>query len=356
MAFLRAAFAPVDFPQLAVEGVPDNYTGPSVVKQHSYVTQISLPAASHLNIAVLPTPGHAFWYTTTDTGSNWSANNYGDYGSCFPTVRGDSGSVFSRFRYIGQCIELRPTSAVVSNAGMITAARVPITVVNRALRDEDCINFPSALGTMVRYVDMSPASSDGYTQGACYTSHVNDGLYSVALNDGNWQFEDTWTGEAAVPPLQVRDTLGATHDFNAKNGRLAPGSASPLMGFGHLNAIAIKVTNDASTPLTFTVICRAIIEYIPDPYSIVYNMARPSPPHDVMALDAYSDVCSTLPPGVPYSQNADFWEKVWNFLRGALSGASKVAPAFGPYGALAGGVSDSVLKLGDALHQLRMGK
>jgi len=214
----------------------------------------------------------------------------------------------------------------------------------------------AAIGALVKYIDLSPASSAGYTQGACYTSHVNDGVYSVALNDGDWSFENVWTGEAAVPPEQIRASDGTWLTFLARNGRLAATSAAPIMGYGHLSAIAVKITNQSSTPLTFTVITRAIIEYMPDPYSIVYNMARPSPPHDAMALDAYSDICATLPPGVPYSQNADFWERVWSFLRRALQGASAAAPAFGPYGALAGGVSSSILQLGDALHDLRMGK
>jgi hypothetical protein len=354
LSFLRAAFAPVDFPQLAVEGVPDNFTGPSVVKQHSLVTTITVAAGKSRNFLCLPTPGVAFWSTPEDglVTDNWQGTYYGDYESCFPKVRGTRNGVFSKFRYIGACIEFRPTSSTVSNAGSISCARVPIAVSDKAIDNADIGSNIGAPYVQARWIDLSPASESGYTQGACYVSHVNDGCYSVAINDGCWDFEPIWPGDQAIPPSEFRNSSGALSPVVAGNGRLLDNTegSNRIVGFGHLSAIAVKVT--AVSSVSFTVITRAIVEYLPEPFTIVYNMARPSPPVDQMALAMYSQICSTLPPGVTYSENETFWRKVWAFLRRALNLASTVGPAFGPIGAGVGTVAGSIGALGDMLAKL----
>lgn len=356
-AFMRAAFAPFDFPSLALEGVPDNYTGPSVVKQHCLTTTISLAAGSQMNILVLPTPGIAYWTTTGYVTDNWDPTYFADYDSCFGEVRGTRDGTFSKFRYLGAALEIRPTSAVVSNAGSITSARVPIAVTDRAIRDEDVAQTPTtarvlALNAQCKYIDLNPASESGYTQGPSYSAHVNDGLFTVAINDGCWDFEKIWTGDLAVPPtdIEVSTTTGVEQrSFLARNGRLLT-TNSRLVGFGHMMAIAVTIK--ATSALTFTVLSRAYVEYMVDPFSVLYNMARPSPAVDPVALALYSRTVAVLPPGLPYSQNADFWARVWSFMKRVLGTVTKVGPMLGPYGVAASTIAEGVQQVGSLLEQL----
>jgi len=362
-AFMRAAFAPFDFPALALEGVPDNYTGPSIVKQHCLTNTVTMAKDEVLHIAVLPTPGTAYWHCTgEDVTGTWLAQHYADFDNCFPLTRNTRDGTFSTFRYLGAALEIRPTSAVVSNAGSITAARVPIVVTERQIRESDVnqgtTTMVLSLGTQMKYIDMSPASESGYTQGPSYSAHVNDGLFTVAVNDGCWDFEKIWTGEPAIPPNQVEGavfsgtppvlTIG-TANIIAHNGRLSA-PTDKLMGFGHMNAIVVTIR--ASSALTFTFLNRAYVEYTVDPFSVMYNMARPSPPVDLVALALYSSTSAVLPPGLPYSQNADFWTRVWAYMKRILGQVSKVAPAFGPYGVAAGTIAEGVQQLGNLIEQL----
>jgi hypothetical protein len=209
--------------------------------------------------------------------------------------------------------------------------------------------YPTAIGAEVRSIDMNGASEAGYTQGACYAAHVNDGCYTVSINDGNWDFEPVWPGEQAIPPLQIYDTAGTVKDFPAENGRLKTTDGN-IVGYGHQHAIVIKIT--ASSALTFTLITRAIVEYLPDPYSMVYNMARPSPPPDYNALALYAKVVSTLPMAVPYSQNEGFWQDVWNFMKKVLGVVSSVAPTMGPIGQIVGAAAGGIHAVGSMIEQL----
>jgi hypothetical protein len=317
LAFIKAAYAPIDFNSLNVDGVPDAYTGRTMVIQACFVGTITIAANTGATYIVPPVPGvaYAFVATTTIVGSTaFRSVNYADYGTLFPTQT-DMSSVVTGFRIIGTMLEVRPQSAVTTNAGLIVVAKVPMI-----LSIDEILSVPSGFaatsnGSVNYNIDLTGANQAALTSGSCYTGHPNDGAYTIGLNSGNWNFQPIWNDTGAVPATGVPayatsgSSIGtvSSQTVTPLTGQLLGVSGLNIPGYAPHETIVLSITNAASSALSFTIQVRQTIEYQVNPNSLLYQTAKPSPPPNPLALQVYAEVATAVPVAVEYSRNFGFW-------------------------------------------------
>lgn len=329
VAFLKAAFAPMDFQQLGVEGVPDVFCGPSYVRQEVGINTITIPAGQTYLIAQLPVPGQAYFLASTTSGASlpttqWSGTAYSSYGTMFGTVSNNETSNALAYRFIGQSLELRPQSAVVSNAGLLICAKQGITrtidsnIVTATGEDAAVNTFA------VPQIDMTGCSLTTLSSGPCYTGHPNDGLYSCSFNTGSWEFEPIWEDVVAIPPLQV-GILGTTTLSNVTptTGQIKGDPGLPGFSNNH-ESIVVAITNSGASSLAMTIECRQTVEYRPNLKSVLYAMCTPSPAENYDCMRLYCRGVAQMPIAVGYAENATFWETMKKIWRGVLAVGSAV--------------------------------
>lgn len=355
--FLKAALAPVDFKCLDVQGVPDEYVGPSVVKQSVYIGTITIPPSGSTYLGGLPTPGIAYWSADTP-GSDWTPTYMGDYTSTFPVVNGIITSNFLSYRVIGIAMELKPISAMVSNAGVLLTAKIPLKVSVDQHPDVTGGETPKKAlmitGSDIMRIDMTGCDKAAIVNGPVFVSHPNDGCYTMGFNCGDWSFNPVYSDVDAIPPSGVY-ILGYTGNLpvttmslelasvTATSGRLVAPTGKNIPGFAsNHESIVMHITNaNTTSALVMSLEVRHIIEYQVNPSSLFYPLAQPSAPHDRMALDLYAYALTRVPVAVTYPNNAGFWEtclRIWKGLLAVVGAGSVAAGPFAPMimGATAG--------------------
>jgi hypothetical protein len=341
MSFLKCAFAPPDFANSNVRGVPDEYQGKSLVKKHRLVTSMGFTSAStDYYFLVLPTPGYAYWAATTAAGTPITATTvftgipFADCASFFNsggTAGNSTADIVDKFRFVSNHFELVPTANQMTWSGNV-----------------QCWKFPSALfvrqnnlttGTEAGNIwSISGLQASNATNADQYTGPFNLGVYAGAYNTGaKFDFSQIIEFVTAVPSTPFA-TLG---DFGQLN--------APTNGFtgfdNQFESMVVKVsgmgTNVGNTAIIKSWAC---VEYQALPGSGYYEFQATSP-CDIVALDLYRKIINQLPPGVSFVDNEGFWQRVLQIIR-QISGGMSVIP--GPYGMAAGGVN----KISDALEQM----
>lgn len=317
--FLQCSIASRDFPG-SKAGVPDCQSGASVVLRHRVTKTFTGTSGGTWTALVLPTPGVSSW-TTNSLPSNttvYGANAFPDYESLFGnnTASGQTRNV-NGFRYVGMTVEIKPVSATLNSAGMITCARVPTirSTPNPNPTETDYIS--GVWGLTQEAMTAMPAF---------YCGHVNQGVYGWSVNNQNtWPFNEMDTG---IEPTAVRASENSANDV------LIVGPTSQFLGMGNMTPIAICITGtNSSTAWAMTV--EHVVEYRACPGSILAEAAQQSPPCDEAAMHYYNAAARSMPAFVPADQNDGFWQK---FLAAIGAGATAVAPFLGPYGMAAGGL------------------
>lgn len=371
MTFLKAAFAPVDFGVLDVQGVPDVFTGTSLIKHHTLRSTISITSAGWYSILVAPVPGIAYFSTNgykQDDSFVMMASSYPDTPEMFGTITGsDTTWNVMQSRHISNVVEIRPTSSIVTNAGHIICAKLAVPLNPMYLSDPAVETPPTgkgywALASQAEHlaIDLTFMNPDRLTRGEFYMGHINDGLYSVAANTGDWSFKPIFKAVESIPPASMTylqyDTTTMVAEkiaykaMKAPDGRLKVVSdgTRPLPGWNEHECIAILIKADAAC--AFTVETHSVVEYIPNPSSMLYPYATPSAPPSPLALAAYAEVAGLLPVAVGYTQNADFWDRVSDILKQLLSVGSRygaslnmVYPGLGTVVSATSGLLNSLL-------------
>lgn len=341
MSFLKCAFAPPDFANSNVRGVPDEFQGKSLVKKHRLVTSQAFSSAStDYYFLVLPTPGYAYWVATVATGTPITATTvfsgvpFADCATFFNsggTAGNSTADIVDKFRFVSNHFELVPTANQMTWSGNV-----------------QCWKFPSAL--FIRQNNLTTGAEAGNlwsvsglqslnaTNADQYTGPFNLGVYSGAYNTSSkFDFSQIVEFVTAVPSTPFA-LLG---DF----GQLS----APTHGFtgfdNQFESMVVKVTG-MGTNVGNTAIIKswACVEYQALPGNGYYEFQSLSP-CDKVALDLYRKIINQLPPGVSFVDNESFWQRVLQIIR-QVSGGLSVIP--GPYGMAAGGVN----KISDALEQI----
>jgi len=327
LGFLKCAFAAPDFNFDMSGGVPDTFTGRTLVKRTHFTIGTSNSTTQDVYIVVMPTPGVAAWIGANNVGAVVPGatgvqlaplGNTTDFQNMFPGfAAGVSGEAdnFTSFRYVSTGIELVSTSNSMTWAGSISCWKAPITSGDFLVGQWS--KRPNIEGT---------ASINLGNNQDVFVGASNQGVYSVAASrTDKWEFTPiTVDGQQSMARSATNPDTSQFFYLN-----------SQFVGLGDLESIIIKIPPTAVLN-NFVIRTWACIEYQPNTSSNLYEYSRASPLHDPLALETYARMVMTMPIAVPVYMNAGFWEMLLKGLA-QFSGALSVLP--GPAGMFAGGIS-----------------
>lgn len=327
-AFLKCAFAPPDFANTNVAGVPDDFMGKSLIKKHRYVAPFALNAANTDYYFILaPIPGIAYAWTSVTAanpltiGTVFQGVPYSDSSFLFASggVGISTNSILEKFRYVSNHIEFIPTTNAMQWTGNIECFKTPLTFFVR----------PGGVVAGDTYT-IGGLRAVNATNPECYVGPFNLGLYSGCYSAAcEFEFQTIPAGIPALCPLNV---LGGSGDWGQFN-------CGPTMPFtamdNQFESLIIKVSGMGTNTLnTFILKTWACVEYQAGTGSILYEYQSISP-CDKFALDIYRRVINELPVGVSFVDNDSFWTRVLSIIR-RLAGLGSYIP--GPVGLISSGV------------------
>jgi len=330
--FLQCSIASRDFPGVKA-GVPDATVGGTVTLRHRATYTVKGPQSGEWTGLFMPTPGVAYWSAdqAASTGTVFEPFKFPDFDKMYGT--GDDAGVLSNvdsFRYVGKTVEIKPISAVLNNAGMISAARVP------AIQTTSVINgvYPTAPKLALAGVSScTPQALSSMT--SFYNGHINQGVFGFAVN-GKTTFE--WTS------LQV-DSDGTNIPYAEDTNKtcLNISDTQPEWnGFGNMQPVVITVSGTTqSTAWALTV--EDVIEYRTVPGSLLSEAAAPKMSlRDQMALDLYEVAAEQLTPFVRADDNEGFWDRFLEIAAAVLSAAAPFAGTYSPIVGALGGIATGI--------------
>lgn len=324
MDFLKCAFAPPDFNGDSSSGVPDGFTGKTLVKKHKSVRPVSFQSGLDYYILVAPVPGVAYSILSKPAGTApVSADFYQSvsYSDSFQLFGGSAGStasdVVTAFRTVSLCAELVPTTNAMTWSGSIQSFKIPLV---------ESTNYDGVVsGTAgVQYV-LSGLESVNSTIASQYSAPFNLGVYAFSGNmDPEFTFRPIREGISKIPANAGPSSFG---------GFLA--GAAPYTGMGQAETILFKISGVTSTN-TALLKTWSCVEYKVNSNASLYEYTSVSPAEDRLALECYRQILMSTPPGVSYFDNAGIWERILAIIR-TVSGIASYAP--GPYGLMGKGVN-----------------
>jgi hypothetical protein len=315
VAFLKCAFAPPDFSGSSVMGVPDDYRGPSLTKKHRYVNSFTFSSGVDTYILLLPIPGYAYFYATVTANTNillsttFTGVKYSDYSSMFGSSGSESGNIVTKFRFASNHIELIPTVNQMIWSGQIQAWKLPISVIVRqgGATTSDLLSIEGLNGC-------NTGNSNQFS--GPYIMGVYSGCYS---GDSSFKFSDILENVNNIPQNQ-----GAA-DFAQL---VSPGTNSGIPGFDNgFQSLCLKVSGVTAneTALLKTWAC---VEYQAVPNSSIYEFSSLSP-CDPLSIELYKEIINNLPIGVPFEDNASFWNRVLGIINSISSVGAAVPGTIG---------------------------
>lgn len=325
LAFLKCAFAPPDFDQTRVQGVPDSFEGKSLVKKHRLVTPATYAAAQDVYYILAPCPGIAYFVAVVAAGTPviaatfFTAVPYSDFTSMFGGVGGSlAADVVTKYRFVSNHFELVPTTNQMTWSGNVQAWKMPLAMEIR--------NSPGLSNANNLYSIMGLQSCNA-TNANQYTGPFNLGVYTACYSTGaEFDFNRIIENNVSIP-----ETIGIAGTF----GQLTnPSGCIPGLD-DQFDSLVVKISgvgaNASNTAIIKTWAC---VEYQVQPGTALYEYTTFSP-CDQLAISIYKKVVNELPVGVSFIDNENFWRRVLQIIKSMSAGLS-VLP--GPYGMAAQGV------------------
>jgi len=318
IAFLKCAFAPPDFQSSSVNGVPDDFRGPSLTRKHRFTGSGTFAANTDYYFLLAPIPGVAYFSCVVPAGSAIMANTgfvpsfYADSGQMFPSPAQNT-SVVTKFRYISNHFEIIPTTNQMTWSGQIQAWKIPLTIVARpssAANNADMYSIQGLEGCNTNLANQftTPFINGVYT--ACYSS------------DPEFSFKPILDNVTNVP-----STLGSSDfGFLAYNAATPNSYGCPGIDTG-FETMLIKISGvtAAETAIFKTWTC---IEYQVQPNSSLYEFQSLSS-SDKLAMELYREIILDLPIGVTFEQNESFWTRVLHIIAGITGLAANLPGGYG---------------------------
>jgi hypothetical protein len=330
LSFLKCAFASPDFAMDPGQGIPDRYEGKILSRKETCNNSVTFTAGRDTFIAVIPTPGIAYWSCVVDSGTFpedttvWTPNYYPGFNTLFPAGAADAN--VTAFRYASLNSGIYPTSNMMQYGGSITVWRGTVKLTSD--RRTQQVGVIPALTTVVttQRTHAGLGGSQGVPNENFSTSFI-DGAYSSCCSDQP-EFEFTPV-EKTLQYLPESQTA-------ANGGRLDTAGANYIVGIGNMPTTFYRVQSAAGAVNSALVKVWSCVEYQPSPESAYYQFAGMSPAYDPVAMLTYRKLAKELPLAVVCAENAKFWE----YIRNILAFGSKVASyAPGPIGQAAKGVN-----------------
>jgi hypothetical protein len=344
VAFLKCAFASPDFSVDPGKGIPDQFHGRTLSIKDCQTTALSFTANTDTYIVVAPIPGFAYFKAEVPIGTDPTVftgvpfttylTNFGD-GT-------DAQNNFSKFRYASIAAGLYPTSNMMQFSGSIQSWRVDLN-----LSDNMSSIYSTGTGTSGQggVVSRRIQGLTGVTTLAPrdnYSGSFINGAYTFGFDktqDFEWQdfcsataYATAYTQPATGAPTIVGKSLQAPVSYR-------------LTGLGNTNTIVYKVSTPPGAVNTSLIRVWNCIELQPDTNSNLFQFSGVSPPHDPLAIEAYSRMKMRFPVAMPAADNARFWETVVRVFK-EVTGVGMLLP--GPIGVISGGLNTAA----SAIHAL----
>jgi len=323
MAFLQDAFAPPDFQQLEVYGVPDKFVGKTICKQHMYSGTVTMDSEAGIDTIVIvpPVPGYAYFAAQIPQGeaadeATFEGVSFFDAPVDFGTTVGSTSINYSKFRVVALSCEINIVSNPLTTSGSIAVARTPMSLDPQA----------TSLGTAMTYLVTGNKGIDATLAQAQYIKPSHIGAYAVAIHDQpDWEFKPILTGLG-----QIRSVDDSDADF-----LMTSNGAQGISGIGDHDTLVFRLSGQEPST-KFAIQVWMTVEYQVQPNSALVAFAHASPGEDPMAMHHYRCMAQAIPPAVPSRENAGFWNMLSGVVSGVGSFLGKVLP--GPFGAIASGV------------------
>jgi hypothetical protein len=327
MSFLKCAFAPPDFSNESVAGVPDEFQGLALVKKHRASVPTTFADTLDFYIILAPCPGVAYFQGsappgTTPTSTNqYFAVDYADSQTLFGSSPGNSTATLNEFRYVSNHIEIIPLVNEMNWSGSIQVMKTKLSLLQR----------PNTLSTGAEgsnFYSISGLEACGnFGNVHEFSGPVINGAYAGAYNStSTWNFSQIIDGQTNFPNSLV------TGDF----GQLNYNGFMPLCGFdNNMDSIIIKISGLTTPTQSFLIKTWACVQYKAVAGGLLYDY-QTTCASDELALKLYRRIISELPLAVIYKDNESFWKRVLSIIR-TLTGVGMALP--GPYGLMSGGVN-----------------
>lgn len=339
MAFLKCAFAPVDFADTMVTGVPDGQTGNILLSKNRYIGAFSLPPLTDRVLILTGIPGYACMYKDGVNGFDVAPLDV-FFPIPYPEARGllsgsntgtyISGINVSSFRMVSNHLEIINTSAIMNTAGSIQIYKSPLTYGDKA-------SFLAGGNLKKTLHGLEGANSTAYRG---FDGHLLSGAYTAAYSNGKFEWTPVIEGQQTIPQTVENDDFGQ-FVFNVGNGFGFPGMDNSM------NTTFIRISNTSTNAQSYRLKTFQCVEYLTNPKSMMYPYSGNPPLHDALAMEIYKKLIGELPIAVVYADNANFWERCLQIIKRITSGLSYIP---GPYGAMAAGVNG----VATALEQLTL--
>jgi hypothetical protein len=345
--WLKCAFAAPDFPALTPVGIPDKFTGRTLVKQFRYDASFNVQIDQNREqyILILPIPGYSHFKLSDPASapgpnSIWIGVPYSDATGLFGAP-GLADNQVTSFRYMSQLAELVPTTNAMTWTGSIEVYKVPIRLTQVTARYDTTPG--AAPQTILNTTSYTPTGLQGVESTNCdrFSTPSHLGVFANATSDQpEFNFVNVQDFGTQVP---VRNGVGdLIPDLNSainKYGTIQ-GNSHGIVGFGEIDSIVIKLSG-VTTDNTFRLKTWATMEFTVNTNSALYEYSIMSPNYDAAAIAAYHNMVRACPIAVTYYENANFWQTILK-IANTISGALSFIP--GPVGAIAGGINQLLPK------------
>jgi len=309
LAFIKCAYASLDFTASQAHGVPDQYQGKSLLSENSTNVSITPTAGKDTYIVLLPTPGVAYWTCVVDSDklpgnkTTWTPMydksfnaTTGLFGECTDqtgtvlTDPIDRTASVTKFRYISNSIEITSTASMNTTSGSLVSWKgdvaMSLGVKNTASSSSCEYNLNGA-----DFVTSVPRKH--------YTGAVKDGIYTLAVNNNvDFEWSPILSGVTRIP--SIGDTSATSATFGSWLG--------DFVGFGSLQSVCIRISIPTGAVSSLVLDVRSCVEYQPNTNSIVDQYCGTSASHDPVAMQAYHAIALSLPVAVPRGSNDGFWD------------------------------------------------
>jgi hypothetical protein len=327
-AFQKCTLAPFDFTGTDFVGIPDEFDGQVITKNHRIVSSLPSYTTGHdLYIVQLPIPGIAYFYGDRAAGSTsaitLTAVSYDDTATLFPAGHEDYN--VTDFRYASNVLEFVPTVNEMTWGGSVQVSKAKVEMVSAAAPFGG-----GAIGTW-EYVGGLAELMNSLKQQAVFP--LNQGAFSPAYNtEANFEWRpvtsaysltNLTTNQSTAGPVDAVITFAGTPNFT---------------GLGTFEATVMKFPAIIASQ-SGLIRCNACIEYQVTPTSIVYDYAHMSPAYDPLALAQIKEFHKNVPAAVKFADNATFWETFLSWTSKAATIASYLP---GPLGIVGTGIKDLI--------------
>lgn len=339
LAFLKVATASPDFENVDIEGIPDDYSGPTFVKKDYVYNTVTAMSGKMTTFVCPPTMAAAYYTSAVDLTPLGEIPDAGYSASFISTQFPDAKSLFVgagllvannivnntsnvvRARALGHSAELVCLNNAFNQYGSITTYKTP--VLREVITEVDSVGDDFAkyqltgTSSLVTPIVFSEAN----------VQPVREGSYAVAMSRA---------AEFAFAPVLDDTAINTIFEgFADANSPIVPGriqfKGPAVVWDNSFDSIVFRIVVPPGVEnQSFVIKIYRTWELQPAANTLAASLAHSSPPADPRSIQMYHAIARELPVSVPAKDNPDFWNRVVDTLHTGAGLLSKV-PVIAPY-------------------------